>query len=161
MSRKNERIHNESTAIKDVPMGLESVIYAAAVDGAFCRALLEDPLAAVEQRQMALRSSETAMLRAIPRAQLQASIDAVDTAPDNLRRRTFLRAVAAGALTLSAAEALQGCSSTGDTGSRPYPYDKGNPDQGMDSKASDLGPAPTGIRPDLPPSVSDASKKRE
>lgn len=159
MGRKIEQVYNGSTSIKDVPMGLESVIYAAAVDGSFCRALLADPLAAVKERQIKLRPSEAAMLRATPRAQLQASIEAVDTSADNLQRRTFLRAVAAGALTISAAEALQGCSSTGDTGSRPYKYDQGNPDQGADSKKSDHGGATTGIRPDMPSPASNSVKQ--
>jgi len=121
---------------RGIPVGVEQVLYAAAVDEAFCEALISRRDAAVRERGFALKETELAMLRAIPEHQLRSSVRNIDISASNLRRRTFLGAVAAGAAAVSLTE----CGGTADTGSRPdLPLDLGQD-----------GPPPvTGIRPDL------------
>ncbi len=173
----------ESATPGDVPLGLEQVLYTAAVDPGFYGQLLQDRQAAVAGAGIDLRPSEQAMLAAISPAQLRAAVSGVDTSPRNLQRRSFLRSVAAGALTVTAVEALQGCSDDAATGIRPQvdaAPDDGlmatgiRPDlpgdSGRDQAASrgmrpdlpppggDSGMAGTGIRPDLPPLTPDQGK---
>jgi hypothetical protein len=126
---------NRRRATVDVPVGMERVIYAAAVDPAFCEALLRDREAAVRERGFTLRDSELAMLRAVPEAHLRAAVESVDPSAQNLERRSFLRVVAAGAITLAAGDT--GCGGA-DTGTRP---------------GGDAGVRPdtAGIRPDAVP----------
>ena len=153
--------------VSQIPVGLERVLYLAATEPAFREALMQDREAAVISRGLALRPSELAMLRAVPAAELERHVDGMYTSPDNLRRRTFMGAVAASAMTIAAADALSGCKTTGDKGARPdfdqsikagIPPDMPSPPAdtatGEDSKATpdtvaapDMGPAGTGIRP--------------
>src|SRR5512136_763652 len=92
-----------------VPVGLEQILYLAAVDAEFREALLRDREAALAARGLALRPSELAMLRVAPREQLESTIAGLDTSPANLERRGFLRAVAATVAGAAAGVALGGC----------------------------------------------------
>jgi len=138
-----------------VPVGMEKVLFAAASDQHFMEELFEDREAAVEARGFRLRDSEMAMLRMIPDEHLRSAINGLDTSDRNLERRNFMRAVAATAVTVAAADALSGCSDDSDKDSGPSPKDSGPPDQRppdqggntVDSSTLDLGPAPVGIRP--------------
>jgi len=151
--------------LRQVPVGLEKVLYTAATDAGFREELLRDRERAVNARGLELQASELAMLRLAPAAQLVAAIDALDTSDTNLARRGFMRAVA-GAVTLAAGSVLAGCDD------RPTEVAQGirpgdlryegatrgiQPDlpRGADVAAGvrprDLGietPAPAGIRPD-------------
>jgi len=145
---------------KSIPVGLEKVIFLAAADEEFFEELLAEREQAAEARGFTLRESERAMLRMIPEAQLRASISGMDVSEGNLQRRTFMRAVAAGAAAVAGAEVMAGCSDDADM---PLP-DAGLPDASAtrgiqpdlpytpDSAAKD-GMAGTGIRPDLPPAT--------
>lgn len=93
----------------DVPVGVERVLYLAAVEPEFRAALLVNCEAAVARRGLKMRSSELAMLRAVPAAQLETTISGMDTSRANLKRRSFLQSVAASAAVLAAAGAA-GCS---------------------------------------------------
>ncbi len=147
-----------------VPVGVERVLYAAARDPEFRARLRQDRDAAIIERGLILRPSELAMLRLIPAEQLEVSIDAMDTSPDNLKRRTFLGAVAASAAGLVAGQPLSGCGAV-DGGSRPpddygpksdayQPRDQGGPSTDNNGPKSDAIPSPDapeatrGIRPD-------------
>lgn len=133
-----------------VPVGMEKVLFTAASDQHFMEELFEDREAAVATRGFRLRDSEMAMLRMIPDDHLRSAINGLDTSDSNLERRNFMRAVAATAVTVAAADALSGCSDDSDKDSGPSPKDSGPPDQGgntVDSSTLDLGPAPAGIRP--------------
>lgn len=134
----------------NIHVGVEKVLYTAAVDPEFRRALLADRAAAVEAQGFALLDSELAMLRAVPEAQLLASIDGMDLSDDNLQRRTFLRAVAASAATVIVGESVAGCDMA-DDGSRPDDIGlKPDAGPGKDSiavDAHDMGSAANGIRP--------------
>ncbi len=156
-----------------VPVGIERVLYLAATDQTFRAALEADAEAAVAARGLNLRPSELGMLRAVPLDQLLASAGHMDASPENLQRRSFLRAVAASAVTVAAADVVAGCSDEDvSTGIRPEtdysikagippdmptpPRDAGAPDLKPDTKQKndDLAvtpdgfPAGTGIRPD-------------
>jgi hypothetical protein len=120
-----------------VPIGVERVLLHAAVDPSFKQALLADRQAALLAHEVALRPSERAMLLAIPTEQLAAAIEGMDPSPANVQRRSFMRVVAASAMTIAAAESV-GCGSDTDQGPNP-PQDAG-PDF----------PAATGSRPDWP-----------
>lgn len=151
--------------LREVTVGLEKVLYLAALEPAFREALLSDREGAIRARGLALQGSELAMLRLAPAPQLAASIDALDTSEANLARRGFMRAVA-GAVTLAAGSVLAGvgCNTASD-GVRPDPVDGGGSDGGavrgiqpdlprIDSGLpnagvrADDGPMPAGIRPD-------------
>ncbi len=141
-----------------IPVGVERVLYAAARDPEFRARLIQDRDAAIIERGLILRPSELAMLRLIPAEQLEGSIDAMDTSPENLKRRTFLGAVAASAAGLVAGQSLSGCWSS--DGSRPdepdayQPRDQSGPSTDDNGPKSDAIPSPDapeatrGIRPD-------------
>ena len=148
--------HRKSVA--GVPVGIERVLYAAAVDPAFKARLFSEREAAVQERGFTLSESELAMLRLAPAAQLESAIAGLDTSEHNLKRRNFMRAVAASAAGLIVTDTLGGCIPTS-TGSRPDPdrgFDAGGirPDLQADARPDDLeveidnGVADRGIRPD-------------
>ena len=89
----------------NVPVGVERALLLAARDATFREELLRDRDAAVIARGMTLRPSEAALLRAAPDVQLEAFVNSLDLSPANVRRRTFMGAVAA-----SAAALAVGCS---------------------------------------------------
>jgi len=122
---------NERPVPTGLPVGVERVLYTAAVDPSFKEALARDRLAAVASRGFELSGSEQALLRMVPDSQLRAAIDGIDFSPENLERRRFLRTLAVTTATVVAADALTAC--------------------GGDSE-----PTPTrGIQPDMPPADRD------
>lgn len=125
-------------------VGIEQVLVAAAADVDFREALLGgERAAAVRGHGLVLSASEVALLGAIPREQLEASILAVDISPGNMERRSFLRSVAVSAAVVAAVDGAVGCSDDSD---KP-PQDMGvQPDF----------PMATGIRPDMASPVKDA-----
>jgi len=130
--------------VTGLPVGVERVLYAAATDPGFCEALLRDRRAALARLAPELRPSERAMIETIAEPQLRATIAAIDTSAENVKRRTFLKAVAA---TAAGAAVVQGASAC--TGTRPDEPDSAPPaeDGGADALPVPDGPAPTGIRP--------------
>ena len=112
----------------EVNIGVEQVLFAAATDRAFRRALLVSREAALRDRGFQLGATELAMLRDVSDAQLRANIDNMDVSMQNQQRRSFLRVVAAGAMTVAAADALAACSGGVDTGVRPDVPDQAVPD---------------------------------
>ncbi len=118
----------------DVPVGVERVLFLAAVNEDFRAKLLEDREAALQEFGLKIRPTEAALLRAIPATQLQQNIDGIDTSEQNLERRSFLQAVAASAAVVAAGGAA-GC---GDDG------DKAKVD-------ADMGAGDRGVRPDTLP----------
>lgn len=128
-----------------IPIGVERVLYMAAVEPDFFEALLRDPEAAARGRGLELRASELAVLRHAPRDQLRATVRGMDTSPASLERRTFLGVVAAGAAVAS----LGGCSEDDDPtrGIRPDAWpDAEDPTRGIrpDAVLPDAGPAEAG-----------------
>jgi len=88
---------------------VERIVYLAAIDAEFHRELLADRLAAVQERRIRLSASELSMLKVIPAARLRAAIEGVDVSEANLRRRSFLRAVAVSAAAISVGRPVGGC----------------------------------------------------
>jgi subtilisin-like proprotein convertase family protein len=84
----------------EIPVGMERVLVLAASDPEFRRALLADPERCLQDRGYRLRPTELRMLRAVPPGALQATIDRIDTSPDNVGRRALLGTMAAGLATL-------------------------------------------------------------
>ena len=129
-----------------IPRGIEVLVKKAAVDPQFRAALLERRAAAAEQIGLSLDPSEAAMLRAVPREQLEAII-ARTTVPEE-QRRIFLGKVAAVSL------AALGLSSVACMGVRPdrLPDPKGmGPDTAGEEGPERRDEDPTrGIRPDRP-----------
>ena len=129
-----------------VPRGIELLVKKASVDPEFKALLLADREAAAAAIELELEPSEAAMLRAVPREQLEAII-AHTTVPEE-QRRLFLGKVAAAAL------AALGLSSVACTGVRPdrVPEPKGiRPDVPDDEQGKEGDDDPTrGIRPDRP-----------
>jgi hypothetical protein len=113
-----------SSTMVEVPIGIEKVLYIAATEPGFRRDLLEDREAALRARDLELRSTELAMLRATPAEQLEAAIEGLDVSEQGSGRRRFMRTVAAAAVTLAAGEVLTACEPNLDGGSRPDdPYE--------------------------------------
>lgn len=136
--------------VRNVPVGVERVLFDAAGDSAFRAALLEDRKRAIAQRGLELIDSERAMLMAIPAAQLQATINSLDVSPTNIERRSFLGAVALS--TMGVAVGVAGCGDDDSAGIRPD--DVGLEDQGIDA-------ADRGIRPDMDAGVRDSGPAKE
>ena len=86
------RRRNAPRVKAEVPVTLERLLMLAAEDKALKAQLLDDPFAAVAARGLALRPSEEAMLRAIPRAALEGMIDRIDV--PRQRNRSFAKVVA-------------------------------------------------------------------
>ena len=130
---------------RHVPIGVERVLYSAAVDADFLEALLRDPEAAVRARGLELGASELAILRHTPRELLRVAVRGMDTSPASLERRTFLGVVAAGA----AATTLGACGEDDDPtrGIRPDAWPDAWPDADDPTR---------GIRPDATPDAGPA-----
>jgi myo-inositol catabolism protein IolC len=128
-----------------VPVGLEQLLLTAAVDAGFRAELIRDRERAVARRGVELTSSELAVLAIAPDDQLAAMIDRIDTSEQNVRRRKFMRAVAATAVTLAAGTGLGACGSPGD---KPAP-ETDAPFQGQAQKLEiEVPPVePAGSRP--------------
>ena len=130
---------------KQVPVGMERILYLAATDASFFQALLQDREAATAT--LGLRPSERAVLLAVPENQLRAAILGVDVSAGNLARRAFMGAVAASAATVAAATTL-GCGDDVSKGIRPDMPPSARDGGGKDTvEVKETGPAPTGIRP--------------
>jgi subtilisin-like proprotein convertase family protein len=95
-----------------IPLRLERVLFLAATDEPFRTALLRDRLGAVRAAGLELGASEAAILAGAPEPALRSLIESLDTAPSNIRRRTFLRATAASLVTLAAGQPTSGCEAT-------------------------------------------------
>jgi hypothetical protein len=120
---------------QSTPRGIEVLVKKAAVDPAFKTLLLDDRAAAAAEIGLELSPSESFMLAAIPRAQLE-TIIAQTSVPEEHRRAFQGKAAAAMLAALSIVTAAPGCG----TGSRPDRPDK---DKGKT----------TGSRPDRPSGV--------
>ena len=147
---------DKQRTVSRIPVGMERVLFLAATEPAFHAALAQDPEAAICARGLTLRPSELGMLKAVPLPHLMASIERVDPSPQNVERRSFLRAVAASAMTVAAADALAGCKDTdkdqaGVPANRDYLNDLPR-DAGVDN---DVG-MKAGIPPDMPGPIKDA-----
>ena len=122
------------------PIGVERVLYTAAVDSEFREVLHQSRIRAVVERGLPINSTELAMLRAIPSHQLDAVIDNMDISPDNVDRRTILSAVATTTATIAVGEVLSGCA----TGTGP---DTPKPKTDAGAKSKDGGDAKDGGKP--------------
>ena len=135
--------------LRAVPVGIERVLYSAAIDPEFREVLFRDREEAIRARGIVLESSELAMLRLTPTEQLASAIAALDVSETNLARRGFMHAVA-GAVTLAAGSVLAGCGEEPTRGimpDLPRSFDSGGIRPG-DRGASEAPPAAGGIRPD-------------
>lgn len=133
---------------RSVPVGMERVFYAAAVDPVFLDELLADRVEAAQSRGFALTDSELAMLRVVPEVQLRTMVAGMDTSPENLERRSFMQLVAAGAVTMAAGEVVAGCSDDDDVSRDMAPASEGiRPDMGIRDGIVPDRPATQGIRP--------------
>jgi hypothetical protein len=141
--------------VQSVPVGLEQLLITAAVDPDFRRELVRDRVEAATRRGLELTESERSVLSIAPAPQLETMIDRIDTSEQNLKRRKFLRAVAATVVTLAAGTGIGACGGPGEGQSTGA--ETGAPFQGpVDTAAAQPPPPepmpPTGIRPDeIPP----------
>ena len=94
----------------NVPIGIEKILYRAAVNPAFKAALLADRAGTLEAHAVKLSSSESAILRSIPDATIELMIGNIN--PEKQGKRKFMKAVAAAAITIASgtmAVAVDGC----------------------------------------------------
>jgi len=142
-----------------IPIGLEKVLYAAAVNPEFCAALLRDRDQAVIAQGMQLRQGELAMLRLAPEAQLRSVIAGLDVTQPSLRKKKFLRGVAAAAVTLAAGGAVNGCvllnTTVGSTDGGLVPADARLV---VDAGSRDGGQLPTDATVDVPVATDAGSR---
>ncbi len=92
-----------------IPVGLEQVLFTAAVSPAFGAELLERRLDAVADQGFSLTGIEQSVLRAIPRDQLATMIANIDVSQQNVARRDFLRSVAATLGVAAVGQSLVAC----------------------------------------------------
>jgi len=126
--KRNQQRRHSPVGTVMVPVGIEKILYHAAGDEPFRRALLTDREGAVASMGMALRESERAVLRAVPDEALAAMIDRVVV--KNPKRRRFMNAVAAAVTSLAAGTASVGCD---EVETRQYDMDAGGCDADCDT----------------------------
>ena len=90
-----------------VPVGIEKVLYLAAVTPAFRARLFANRQAALAASGLGLSEDEALILRSVPDEQLGIMIDNID--PRRHGQRKFIRSVAACAASVAAASALVQC----------------------------------------------------
>ncbi len=141
MNKPSKDERRRRTQRRNIPVGLEQVLFVAASDEAFREALLEDRTRALEAWGLRLRDSELRALGGIPDVQLRTVIAAVDTSSANVERRDFLRAVAASVAVVTAGQVAGGCDDTDDANG-------GSTDAAVPDQKTFHGD--TGVRPDRP-----------
>jgi len=120
MTRNREEMSSEVT------VGVERVLYEAATDPDFRRALVAERERALSDRGIKLKPAERAVLANVSDAALEAMIDSLRV-PEHKRRR-FMKAVAAVSAGAAVSVLVQGCPMA----------DKGvRPDEDADIDASD------------------------
>jgi len=144
-----------------IKVGLERVLYRAAADKAFCKALLRDRRKALENAGMELSAGEAAVLDSVGREGLRTMIRNVR--PETRKDHRFMKAVAATFVTLAtgttACEATDGGSDAipdGDTDVMEevgVPIDVGILADEVDITEQDIGPVVGGIMPEDVPGV--------
>jgi len=142
------------TGIGAIPRGVEVLVKKAAVDAVFRTRLLAARAAAAADIGLQLSPSESALLAAVPQAQLAAMIDG--TRVPERQRLAFLGSAAA---VMLAAIGLTSCDVTPTRGvqpDQPPPSDRPAPAGIRPQEAPQPAPKPDprineGIRPDLPP----------
>ncbi len=135
----------------DVTVGVERILYDAAMDDAFRAALLADRQGALADRNIVLKPSEEAVLATVSDTTLESMIGAIQV-PDH-RRRRFIKAVAAVSAGSAGAVLLNGCIIA--TGVRPDDDGTVEPqDATVDASALEDVATVTGIRP-APPEPED------
>ncbi len=102
----DQDLDSKPRALPPIPRGLQDILVLAGGDPAFRAALTDDPEAALAERDIHLSAREHAILRAVPREQLDGMIRNV--ADPGLRRRRFLAQSAASAAALLGAAGLIG-----------------------------------------------------
>ena len=139
----------------EIPINLERILLRAAEDREFRDALLTDAARAPSENGFALRSSERAMLSAMPRTLLEKLIERFR--PDKLKRSRFARHVAA-AFAGSMVVTATACGDGGDGASRGAAPDF--PEDGGAAEGGGAGGGPViqtggsgggGVMPDPPP----------
>ena len=135
-----------------VPRGIEVLVKKASIDPTFKSLLIEKRSEAAKEINLALDSSETAILNSIPAEQLEKSISSATVDPKH--RLIFLGKVAALMIltlsTVGTVGCVTGISPEPVTGSRPDIIDVKSADETPQNKSDDKMQAPTGIRPDRP-----------
>ncbi len=130
-----------------LPVGVERVLFEAASDADFRKALLADRRGALAERTIPLQPSEEAVLFNVSGPALEAMIDNLRV-PDHKRRR-FMKAVAAVSAGSAGAVMMDGCWVS--TGSRPdEDAEVVQQDGTVDASVLDDGATVTGIRPSPP-----------
>jgi hypothetical protein len=132
----------DGAKLPPVPTGIQELLRLASVDGDFRRKLLDSRVDAAVAAGILLTSSEQAVLRAAPAEQLGLMIDSVP--PGSPDRRSFLRGVAASAVTALGGVALASC---------PGPVGGARPDP-PPPRPEERPAITTGIAPTVPPPPS-------
>ncbi len=97
-----------------IPVGIEKVLYKAAIDPAFKRFLIADRMKAVESENMRLSPSEMLIFRNVSDSALRTMISMIR--PKKHGTRKLMKAVAAAVVTLTAGTAGMGCDDGGPSG---------------------------------------------
>ncbi|MBW2276174.1 MAG: hypothetical protein JRF63_01710 [Deltaproteobacteria bacterium] len=138
--------------VVSVPVGMEQLLLTAAVDADFRAELIRDRAEAAERRGLELTDSERAVLAIAPDDQLETMIARIDTSEQNLKKRKFMRAVAATVVTLAAGTGLGACGGPEDkAGGNPNAPFEGPVDTSQVEIPQPEPMPPTGIRPDMIP----------
>ncbi len=135
----------EAPRTPPIPRGIEVLLKKAAVDCEFRQLLLELRGGAATAIELQLTPAETAMLEAIPAAQLAQLIS--QTVVPTEQRRVFLGRVAAAMLAVVGAS-LAGCTRVESAGARPER--PGSSDAPPAKAATNSPPVSRGISPDRP-----------
>lgn len=133
------------TGIGPIPRGIEVLVKKASIDAAFRMRLLASRAVAAADLGLELSPSESALLAAVPAAQLAAMIDG--TRLPERQRAAFLGSAAA---VMLAAIGLTGCSDDGPKPAGIRPEQVPPPQSQPAPPKPDPVPTSRGVRPDLP-----------
>ena len=149
--------------MNDLPRGLEVILKKAAIDAGFRERLLQDRARAADLIGLTLEPAEAAMLDAIPRAQLAATVARAEVPPG--ARAAFLGYAATAMVAALGTVLLSSCSTPAPVTEGTRPDDPTSPDDvtapTMTETAATADTQPmhgvrpdeaktTGIRPDVP-----------
>jgi hypothetical protein len=146
-----------------VPIGIEKVLYLAASNDAFRKALLDDRAGTLARSGVRLTDVERATLLGVPGAALETMIGRIS--PARHGKRSFMKTVAAATVSLAAGVAAAGCKE--EEGPEPNPDVAEAHDEATDATeatetadavdTADVEPpdGTRGITPDVPEDVED------
>jgi hypothetical protein len=128
----------------NIPVGIEKILYRAAIDPDFKKELLQDRDRALDNRGIRLTQYESLIFETVTDSTLALMVNQIK--PEKHGKRRFMKAVAAAVVTLATGTAGMGCEDEGP------PKDVTEAEDIYEEVVADIG-----IEPDIPPDIPDVT----